>query len=427
MAKSLDVNAVSYPLWGTGEAVQISTDRYVSKEFTRLENERLWPYTWQLACREEEISDVGDFLEYEILDQSILLIRTSPDVIKGYRNACLHRGTQLKKGCGWTAALTCPFHAWTWNLDGSINTVVGREDFPGLEDAELQLPECAVGRWEGFVFVNLDVDAVPLDEFLTPVAEHLAPWQLGRHRLTSWRTTIIKCNWKVAVEAFEEYYHALGTHPQALPMSDDVNTSYDNFGPHSRMIVPTGVASPRLGAFTEKDVLDAMIASLQDVQLAADEAGALGEVELPAGKTARQMFQDMARERYARVLTDLEGDQWLDDWEYTIFPNYVFNCLPGEVFSFAARPHGDDPDSCYFDVISLSLDPSGEEAPKVERQFVEDSLDPSWGGTLLQDMRNLPRIQAGMHSRPFVRLAAYQEKRMLNRHNYVDKYIEARS
>ena len=131
-------------------------DRYISREVHELEKERLWTKVWQMACRESELANVGDSQVYDITDISILLVRTSPTEIKGYFNACLHRGRQLREGPGPLTEVRCPFHGYAWNLDGSLKQVPCQWDFPQVRPEEFHLPEVKVGTWGGFVFINMD-------------------------------------------------------------------------------------------------------------------------------------------------------------------------------------------------------------------------------------------------------------------------------
>src|SRR5262249_23164174 len=109
----------------------VPKERYTSREFVDLEMERLWPRVWQVACREEQIPEVGDYLEYTIGDQSILIVRSAPDAITASYNTCLHRGTRLGAGTGHfeNGTIQCRFHAWRYALDGHLTRVVDREEF----------------------------------------------------------------------------------------------------------------------------------------------------------------------------------------------------------------------------------------------------------------------------------------------------------
>src|SRR3954469_8428731 len=98
----IEVEKIAYmnnQAWGEAYK-RVDASRYISPEHAKLELERLWPNVWQVACREEEVAKPGDYFEYEIGDQSIIVLRTESGALKAYFNACQHRGTQLLKGCG---------------------------------------------------------------------------------------------------------------------------------------------------------------------------------------------------------------------------------------------------------------------------------------------------------------------------------------
>ncbi|HEY2503707.1 MAG TPA: Rieske 2Fe-2S domain-containing protein [Mycobacterium sp.] len=131
----------------------LPVERYVSEEYARLEAERLWPKVWQMACREEEIPQVGDYHVYEIATYSILVVRVAEDQIKAYHNSCLHRGTQLKDVSGSAPFIRCPFHGWTWNLERHRQEDHHRVGLPPRGQGEV-LPTRMPGRQLGRVRVH---------------------------------------------------------------------------------------------------------------------------------------------------------------------------------------------------------------------------------------------------------------------------------
>ena len=156
----------------------IPAERYVSREWAQREWDNVWMHSWHLVCRDQDIPDVGDYIEFELGDQSVLLVRTDDDTVTGYYNSCLHRGMQLRKGCGSMTEIRCGYHSWCWNLDGSIAEVLDPYEYhPSLiTDDALRLPEIRVETWGGWYFVNFDDDAVPLLEHLSPLAEELSAY-----------------------------------------------------------------------------------------------------------------------------------------------------------------------------------------------------------------------------------------------------------
>ena len=205
MVQSLEVtNRFDVDDWPPG-ADLIPKERYISREFAELEADRLWPRVWQVACREEEIPNVGDYVEYAIADQSIIVVRDQPDRLRAYFNACRHRGNMLKQGCGNAKEIRCRYHGWRWHLDGTIKEVVDAYDFnpESVSADKLCLPECLVDTWGGFVFINMDPEAESLQSFLGPaVLDRLGRYGWEDMRFTRYRTTVVRANWKTALDAF---------------------------------------------------------------------------------------------------------------------------------------------------------------------------------------------------------------------------------
>ena len=180
----------------------------------------------------------GDFLEYIIGDQSILVTRSEPDTIRAFYNTCPHRGTRLATGVGnfATGEIRCRYHAWRFELDGTNKEVVDRFDFPPtMTDADVCLNQIRVGRWGGFVFINMDPHCESLESFLGPLPELLEPYRFEKMRFRSYRSVILPANWKSVLDAFNESYHVQGTHPQLLRWSDDTAIRYGPLGKHNHM------------------------------------------------------------------------------------------------------------------------------------------------------------------------------------------------
>jgi len=145
---------------------EIPIDRYLSRDFFDLEVERLWKRVWQMACREEDIPNVGDNIVYDIAGMSFVVVRTAPDSFKAFYNACLHRGRLLREAGSLRATeFRCPFHGFAWNIDGTLKHVPCQWDFPHIRPPEWCLPEAKVGTWGGFVFINPDQQSESLDDF----------------------------------------------------------------------------------------------------------------------------------------------------------------------------------------------------------------------------------------------------------------------
>lgn len=418
----------------------IPKERYTSRAFLDLELERLWPRVWQIACREEQVAAVGDYCEYTIGTESVLVMRSGPESVRAFFNSCLHRGTRLAEGCGHADAgtLTCPFHAWRYALDGRLVEVVDAAEFGTLPEG-LSLGEVRCERWGGFVFVNLDADAAPLLEFLDPLPALLAPYRLDEMRLRSYQTTVLPANWKVVVDAFNEAYHVQGTHPQLLPWTDDVSIEYEQLGKHAhygrlatarRRLRP----SPRLELsdedFDEGEVLAGLVAGLGGAFLK-EERELVDEVRaapLPPGQTLLGTYQARRRDLLASRGFDVSGldaDQMTSADDVYVFPNVVGPIYPGSAIMFRVRPHGVDVDAAIKDTWVLEWPRADRPWRMPTQRWYADWHDHDWGVITTQDYENMARVQQGMQSRGFrgLRLNPRQEANLLHMHRVIDEYL----
>ncbi|GFG99796.1 hypothetical protein MHIP_02800 [Mycolicibacterium hippocampi] len=390
-------------------------DRYISPEFARMENEKLWPHVWQVACRVEEVQNPGDYCEYTIADQSILLVRSEDGEIKAFHNACQHRGMRLKEGRGSCAELRCRSHAWCWNLDGSLNEVIDPQDFDpdAISPEALRLPECQAAVWAGFVFINMDLEAPSLEEFLGPVRSNVEHYGIDKMTCTRIRTTVIDANWKLCHEAFVETYHAVGTHPQALRYLDDTGMIYSQHGDHGmHRIRPGNMGKPstRLedDGSDRTDVLMALLADLgefdyyneQDVEMASSLMETVKA--LPDDVSLGSFFAGIRRQQSAAEGVDLshyEDSDLLAGELWNVFPNFSIPCNAGNALILRFRPNGLNHEQSLLDVYYLKLVPEGAERPPLESEYYQDWRDTKlWGTVMMQDFTNLPIWQRGVHS-----------------------------
>jgi len=220
-----------------GNSFQVPVERFLSKDYCDVEVEKLWKRVWQVACREEEIAEVGDIYLYEVATLQFIIVRTAPNKIKAYPNSCLHRGRRLVDSDKRASQLRCPFHGFTWDLEGRIAQIPCAWEFSHIEDPERwHLPEVRVETWGGFVFINPDPAAETLSDFLGDIDRHYERYPLEDRYIAGHARKIVPCNWKIAQEAFLEAYHVYGTHPQLVPQGAHSDTKYDAFGNFSRSL-----------------------------------------------------------------------------------------------------------------------------------------------------------------------------------------------
>jgi phenylpropionate dioxygenase-like ring-hydroxylating dioxygenase large terminal subunit len=412
---------------------------FTSAAYAREEHEHMWSRTWQWACREEHIPEPGDYYVYDVGDRSAIVLRGPDGSIRAFHNACLHRGTQLKPpaSAGFGPQLRCPFHGWTWDLEGALVDVPCAWDFPHVQRDEFHLPEVRTGTWGGFVFVNFDEQAPPLEEYLGVLPAHfVGSWDLADRYVEVHVRKRLPANWKASAEAFLEAYHVLETHSQAIYTAGDANAQYDVFGDNvTRFVHTIGTTSPHVPAAKRPDepALLSMLMARKHPGVEMPEIPAI-----PAGERARDVYarhvQQVLGEQYDNDFSGLSVTETIDSIEYHLFPNAFF--FPGLQIPlcYRFRPEGPDPDRCLFEVLFLRPVPrSGTPPPPAEP--VDLDVDDSYttvpgmpaglGQVLDQDTVNLAAQTRGFKAskKPGQTLGNYQEVRARHLQSMVRRYI----
>jgi nitrite reductase/ring-hydroxylating ferredoxin subunit len=425
-----------------GDPRFVPRERYYDREFFELEKERLWPRVWQMACREEEIPEPGDFVEYEICGQSILLVRQRDRSVKAFHNACRHRATELCKGSGQLRGgqIVCPFHGWRWNLDGSSSFVYGGRAFDAdcLRAEDIRLQECRVDHWGACVWINMDPGARPLREALSPAAEKLDDVGVEKMRVWWWKETIVEANWKLAQEAFLEGFHVMATHPQLTygagekyPWDTIEYSVFENGHSRFRAYVDAATAA---GAGPSADEFLLFARSLQEGQ---DAMTLERDVRVFEGVRNRaKPGQNFAEVAIAALFEYAAGAgiplaptaEGMALWggEIFLFPNYFMLPMYENALCYRVRPHEDDPERSRFEVWSLTMYPKGREPGRatLAGRFAPDDAE-NWGLIPRQDFSNMARQQRGLHSKSFrqMRLSSQLERSISNMHEELDRYL----
>lgn len=203
---------------------------YLSAAHYELEWERLLGQSWLLVLREADVPNAGDYRTVELRgSESILVVRGSDGTLRAFFNVCRHRGTRLCDQASGRAGpvLRCPYHAWTYGLDGRLVGVPDEKALEGFDRSELGLHPCALAVWEGFVFVNLARTPVPFEEALAPLvgrfASHRLPSLVALRRITY----DVKANWKLLHQNYSECYHCSPLHPALVKLSPSTSGEND--------------------------------------------------------------------------------------------------------------------------------------------------------------------------------------------------------
>ena len=436
-----------------GEPLTYSVEAFLSPDYAKDEKERLWPKVWQVAGRVEEIPEVGNFITYEIADDSIIVVRSAPDEIKAFHNVCPHRGRRLvdtpcesNGACGSKRRFVCGFHGWTFDLEGKNVHILDPQDWKGaLTEDRTGLSPVKVDQWGGWLFINMDPESIPLREYLEPFASILDAFQLEKMRF-KWRQWVIyPSNWKTALEAFMEPYHVSGTHTQLLKYGQFYAYSksyglhgvsgFDERDPSLKMSQSSSVTRAGSGSDPRVSTYELVRENYETVNFAAStetlvKAASRLVDELPEGTPPGDVVKHWLAA--ARADDAARGVEWPTitpenvaeaGLAWHVFPN--MSLLQGQTFAlcYRARPYGDDPDQCIFESYAIERYPEGE-APKTEWVYAEPTAE-KWGAVLAQDFANMQWVQKGMKSRGFRGTLPnpHQEQKITNFHRNLDDYM----
>lgn len=453
MNKKADINPENLiTVEDLSEPLTYSVEAFTSTEYAKEEGDKLWAKVWQHVGRVEEIPEVGNYITYDIMDDSIIIVRSAPDTIKAFYNVCSHRGRQLvdtpegaHSACGRKQNFVCGYHGWTYNLEGTCTRILDETDWKGvLNDSCTRLNEIKVDTWGGWIWINMDPDCEPLRDYLEPAASLLDQFEFEKMRFRWRQWVVFDCNWKTALEAFMEPYHVEGTHPQLCEYGDFYawskaqglhgNDGFDSKDPSDTSAATTTVTRAGKGPDARK-----MIAQMQQEfwdTIGASTTPTLVNAakrlvdELPEGTPAHEVhehwYESAKRDDAERgvIWPSPDPDQLAKaGLAWHIFPNMSF--IPGLTFAlgYRTRPYGNDPNKCIYESFALERFPEGEE-PETEWVYAEPTEE-KWKKVLAQDFSNMAAVQKGMRNRGFRGALPnpHQEQKITNFHRNLARYM----
>ncbi|HWO70604.1 MAG TPA: aromatic ring-hydroxylating dioxygenase subunit alpha [Actinomycetota bacterium] len=335
-------------------------EAYVSEAFHELERERIFRAEWLCVGREEALERPGEFLVVEPIGERLIVVRGKDGRLRAFHDVCRHRGSRLvlddpppcdrpRPAGRFRGSIVCPYHAWTYGLDGRLRNAPFLDERHGLRKEDLSLYEVPLDVWGGFVFVHLGGHPTrSLAEQLGPIPARIARYPLARLRTARRLSYEVAANWKVIVENYNECYHCGPVHPElcelvpAFKERGGAGLDWERGVPHRR------------GAWTFTFT----------------------------GTSARRPFPELAPEERDRHKGEL------------IYPNLMVSLSPDHVAAFALWPEG--PTRTRIDCDFL-FEPEEMRSP---------GFDPSdavgfWDLVNRQDWRICEAVQAGMSARPF--------------------------
>jgi phenylpropionate dioxygenase-like ring-hydroxylating dioxygenase large terminal subunit len=420
---------------------RVPVQRFFKQEYHDLEVERIWKKSWQWACREEEIPNVGDYTIYEVAELSFIVIRTGEDEIKAYWNSCLHRGRKIRDFDGKRATeLRCMFHGWAWNIDGGMKDMTCGWDFPGTREEVTRLPEAKVGTWGGFVFINPDPQAESLEDFLGELPAHFASPHDHRDR---WKQVhvqaVLPVNWKICQEAFLEGWHTAFTHPQLVfgRAEGDVRgygMRWDDFGNWMRSAPGLSTDQHKTPAANSLNVADTPQRFLDSYyeRHMNEEPHIRAEEGVPAHKTVLNEVREWYRQQIGEEIDQWHDYQLMGGEMVSVWPNFhPWGGLSRLVYRF--RPYKSDPEKCVMDVALMAPWPKGVPRPPpgpIHKLELGQSISeaPEIGmlaRIFMQDIGNMSKVQEGLKTsrQGYVIISQHQEAPVRHFHDLYDKWM----
>lgn len=365
----------SYPE-GFPALPEIPGSRYTEQSFYDLEMSEFWSKTWLCAIRAEEIPEPGCYKLFNRINKPIIIVRGRDNQIRAFFNTCRHRGAPIVQSDGKRNLLTCKYHSWTYDLEGSLKVVPEEYDFGDFDKGCRGLLSVRCEEWDGWIFVNFDDKAPSLKESLASVLDDLSTLNMQDLSIKGRLQYKIKCNWKAAYDAFLEAYHVKSIHPETVAqLLDTKGTAIGLYeGGHTRMVMPKRFNT---------------------------EGGTWGT---DAANYDIPSVPKLFRENNAA---------------FGIFPNFVSPFDSGGFPFIMFWPDGKD--DCIIDIIAVGAGDKNENADNSEywSTFIKN-----YDAIMHEDIQFLEDIQASLNSGAFTGMQlCYQERRIYWIHEEIDRTI----
>ena len=336
---------------------------YIDPAFLEAERRAVFGRTWQAVGHASSVAAPGSYLACEIAGEPVLVARGKDGALRAFSNVCRHRGSLLAEGEGRASVLRCPYHAWTYSLEGSL---LGQPEFEGVEDwdrSKICLPQFQAETWGPFLLVNLDRQAPPVAGILGAIPEEIARigCPLGELKFSRRRDYVIQSNWKVYIDNYLEGYHLPAAHPGLCRELDYQQYRVETFPTYSSQIAPIRAAAGRAAA-----------------------------------EARRYEYADSAH----RALY------------YWIFPNFMLNVYPDNLSSNIILPMGPDRTLTIFEWFA-----AGGEVAQATIDFSDEIQR--------EDIRICESVQRGLRSRNYSqgRFSVKRENGVHHFHGLLNRYL----
>ena len=278
----------------------IPKDRYLTRAYQAREAEALWPPVWNLVGPTSDVAEPGDYLAFELGDESVLVVRGDDGALRAFHNVCRHRGTRLcEEARGhFEAGIQCPYHAWTYDLDGRLIGAPHMAGTEGFDRRDWPLHDVAIAEWEGWLFINLARDPEPFSSAFAPVLTRFERFRLATLVPARRIEYDVRANWKLVHQNYSECYHCSPVHPALVrltPANSGENDLYEG---------------PFLGGF--------MVITQQGGSMT------------------------MSGRACGRPVGDLPGDDLQRVYYYSMFPNMLLSLHPDYAMAHTLWPEAAD-------------------------------------------------------------------------------------
>ena len=420
--------------WALGDHF-IPRGRYIDPDFARLELDRLFSNTWQVACRDEDIPERGSFYEATIGDKSIVVVRQPDRSVRAVHNFCARHSGQLVRGTGRLERFTCAPHGCFFSLDGTPLTgdSLRAESNTHLHRRELS-PVC-VDTWGGWIFVHLaSSEPVSLREWLPLQISYLELFQLEDMRYR-WRKQIeVAANWKVALETFfESFRRTLGSSTRSAPSRKARTHAYGEhvaFHTADSLLGEDGSLSTMASTPTQvADRVERIARDLDALYSASDldAAHLLRSTEPPAELPALLQFLVFAEHSAIEYGIDYPtvsiGEYITFAAGYHLFPAMVLVVEKSSALGAVVRPLGADPDASIVELFCIEhhIPGSSRLAPL---EVLEGAQDPRLGPQLSEWIQTMVSVQRRMHSPEFDAIPLHEsDYATMHQHHVADNLL----
>ena len=289
---------------------------FVSPEIFAEELEKIFATNWVLVGHQTQLAEPGDYFLAEVAGESLIVAKDQRSTIRAFYNVCRHRGARLcEEQNGHAAAIQCPYHAWTYALDGRLLGAPHMDETPGFNKAEYPLKPARLGLWEGFIFLNLADASASLEKWFESLGGKFSPWNLAALRSAKRIEYDVRANWKLIFQNYSECYHCLGVHPELSKISPHDSAENDL------------AEGPFLGGFMR-------IAKGKSLTMSGN-ACALGIAD-----ASRARAPAHNRHPSQKIEDDYEHEQDRNNrvFYYSIFPNMLLSLHPDYVMVHQLQP-----------------------------------------------------------------------------------------